>query len=90
MIKRRQLRRHQEPLFFAQQSACLVGMEACASAHYCTREIRALGHNVKLIPPQFVKAFLRGNKNDCNDALAISEAVRQPEMRFVAVKTPEQ
>lgn len=90
VINRKKLRRSQVLCFFAQRSVCLVGMEACAGTHYWARELRALGHEVKLIPPQFVKAFLRGNKNDYNDALAISEAVRQPEMRFVAVKTPEQ
>jgi len=67
-----------------------VGMEACASAHYWGRELEALGHEVKLIPAQYVKAFVRGNKNDYNDALAIAEAVVRPEMRFVTIKTPEQ
>ena len=75
---------------FGRPAACLMGMEACASAHYWARELAALGHEVKLIPPQHVKAFVRGNKNDYNDALAIAEAVSRPEMRFVAVKTAAQ
>ena len=65
-------------------------MEACASAHYWSRELEALGHQVRLIPPQYVKAHARGNKSDYNDALAIAEAVVRPEMRFVAVKTTAQ
>jgi transposase len=75
---------------FCQFAPCLVGMEACASAHHWARELGALGHQVKLIPPQYVKPYVRGNKNDYNDALAIAEAVIRPEMRFVSVKTPEQ
>ena len=65
-------------------------MEACASAHYWARELSALGHEVKLIAPQYVKPFVRGNKHDYNDALAIAEAVVRPEMRFVGIKTPAQ
>jgi transposase len=65
-------------------------MEACASAHHWARALGALGHQVKLIPPQYVKPYVRGNKNDYNDALAIAEAVIRPEMRFVSVKTPVQ
>lgn len=65
-------------------------MEACASAHHWARELRVLGHQVKLLPAQYVKAYVRGNKHDYNDALAIAEAVTHGEMRFVAVKTPEQ
>ena len=90
VVKKRMLRRAQVRAFFAQLPPCLVGMEACASAHYWGRELGALGHQVKLIPPQYVKAYLRGNKNDYNDALAIAEAVVRPQMRWVAVKTTQQ
>jgi len=84
------LKRSQVLGYFANLPVCLIGMEACASAHYWARELGDLGHQVKLIPPQYVKPYLRGNKNDYNDALAISEAVIRPEMRFVSVKTTEQ
>ena len=90
VVKKRMLRRKQVLAFFARLESCLIGMEACASAHYWARQLIALGHDVKLIPAQYVKAYVRGNKNDYNDALAISEAVTRPPMRFVAVKTPEQ
>ena len=90
VIKKKMLKRPELLGFFTQIESCLVGMEACASAYYWARELKALGHTVKLIPAQHVKAFLRGNKNDYNDALAISEAVVRPEMRFVAIKTVEQ
>ncbi len=87
---RKVLRRANVLNFFAQIPSCRVGMEACSASHYWGREIEKLGHDVKLIPPQHVKAFLIGNKNDYNDALAISEAVVRPGMRFVAIKTVEQ
>jgi transposase len=90
MVRKRMLRRAQVGAYFAQLEAALVGMEACASAHHWARELEALGHTVKLLPPQFVKAYVRGNKNDYNDALAIAEAVVRPEMRGVAVKTAAQ
>jgi len=90
VLKKRMLRRGQVLRFFATLEPCRVGMEACASAHYWARQLESLGHAVKLIPAQYVKAYVRGNKNDYNDALAISEAVTRPQMRFVAVKTPEQ
>jgi len=90
VIKKKMLKRRELLNFFTQIEPCLIGMEACASSTYWARELEALGHTVKLIPAQHVKAFLRGNKNDYNDALAISEAVVRPEMRFVAVKTVEQ
>ncbi len=67
-----------------------MGMEACAGSHHWCRELEALGFEMKLIAAGYVKAYVRGNKNDYNDALAIAEAVVRPEMRFVAVKTPEQ
>ena len=89
-VLRKHLTRRQVLSWFAKQKPCLVGMEACASAHYWARELRRLGHDVKLIPAQHVKAYLRGNKNDYNDALAIAEAVVRPEMRFVAIKTVEE
>ena len=90
VIKKKMLKRRELLHFFSQIEPCLVGMEACASASYWARELQALGHSVKLMPAQHVKAFLRGNKNDYNDALAISEAVVRPQMRFVAIKTVEQ
>jgi transposase len=89
-VIRKRLRRKQVLSYFAQLPAALVGMEACAGAHYWGRELKKLGHQVRLIPPQYVKAFVRGNKNDYNDALAIAEAVSRAQMRFVAVKTPAQ
>lgn len=90
IIRKKMLKRSQVSNYFANLAECLVGMEACGSANYWARTLEGLGHQVKLIPPQYVKAFVRGNKNDYNDALAIAEAVTQPEMRFVAIKTPEQ
>lgn len=90
VVRKKMLKRAQVLIYFANLPACLVGMEACASAHYWARELRALGHQVKLLPPQHVKAYVRGNKNDYNDALAIAEAVVRPQMRFAAVKTVEQ
>ena len=73
----------------AQVSPCLIGMEACATAHHWAREISALGHEVRLMPPAYVKAYLRRQKNDAADAEAICEAVRRPSMRFVAAKSAE-
>ncbi len=90
VVKKRKLKRREMLTFFATLEPCLIGMESCASAHYWARQLEALGHEVKLIPAQYVKAYVRGNKNDYNDALAISEAVTRPQMRFVSVKTPEQ
>jgi transposase len=90
VVRKKMLRRSQLMQYFANLAECLVGMEACASAHHWARELGALGHQVKLIPPQYVKPYVRGNKNDYNDALAIAEAVTRPEMRFVPVKTTEQ
>lgn len=69
---------------------CLIGMEACGSAHYCARKLQAMGHVVKLIAPQFVKPYVKTNKNDAADAEAICEAVTRPNMRFVPIKTDEQ
>ena len=89
-IRRKMLKRAQVTAYFANLPACLVGMEACAGAPFWARQLRGLGHEVRLIPPQHVKAYVRGNKNDYNDARAIAEAVRRPDMRFVAVKTTTQ
>ena len=90
VVVRRQLRRRQVLAFFEKQPPCLVGMEACATAHYWAREIAALGHEVKLMPPRYVKPYVKRNKNDAADAEAICEAVTRPTMRFVAVKSVEQ
>ena len=90
VVIRRQLRRRQVLAFFRKQPSCLVGMEACATAHHWAREIMALGHEVKLMPPRYVKAYVKRNKNDAADAEAICEAVTRPSMRFVAIKTVEQ
>ena len=76
--------------FFKELPACLIGLEACASSHHWARQLSALGHTVKLIAPQFVKPYVKGNKNDANDAEAICEAVGRPTMRFVPIKTVEQ
>jgi transposase len=76
--------------FFANLEPCLIGMEACGSAHYWARKLAGLGHTVRLMAPQFVKPYVKANKNDRNDAEAICEAVARPNMRFVPVKTAEQ
>jgi transposase len=89
-VLRRQVRRNQLLSIIAQLPVCLVAMEACASAHYWGRQIGALGHRVKLIPPQYVKPFVKGNKTDRNDAQAICEAALRPDMPSVAVKSEEQ
>lgn len=86
----RQLRRSQVLSFFKKQPACLVGMEACASAHHWAREITKLGHDARLMPARYVKPYVKRNKNDAADAEAICEAVTRPTMRFVEIKTPEQ
>jgi transposase len=89
-VGKKRLSRGQVLRYFANLAPCLVALEACASAHYFARELIKLGHEVKLIPPQYVKAYLRGQKNDYNDAHAIAEAARAPRMRFVTVKSAEQ
>ncbi len=89
-VLRKQLRRAQVLAFFSRLPRCLVGMEACATAHYWARELRALGHEVRLMPAQYVKAYVKRNKNDAADAEAICEAVVRPTMRFVPAKTAEQ
>jgi transposase len=91
VVTRQQLRRSALLKFFGKQPRSLVGMEACASAHYWARELSALGHEVRLMPPPRVKAYVpRGKKNDAVDAAAIAEAVTRPSMSFVPVKTVEQ
>src|SRR5919198_2598951 len=89
-VLRKQLRRAQVLGFFSRVPRCLVGLEACATAHYWARELAALGHEVRLMPAQYVKAYIKRNKNDAADAGAICEAVLRPTMRFVPVKTAEQ
>lgn len=76
--------------FFASLPACLIGIEACPSAHHWSRELRVLGHTVRLMPPSYVKAYLKRSKNDANDAAAICEAVTRPSMRFVPTKSAQQ
>jgi transposase len=85
----KQLRRAQMA-FFANIPPCLIGMEACASAHFWANKLISMGHNVKLMAPQFVKPYVKTNKHDAADAEAICEAVTRPNMRFVPVKTAEQ
>jgi transposase len=86
----RKLRRGQMIGFFSKLPLCLIGMEACASAHHWARELTKLGHTVRLMPANYVKAYVKRSKNDAADAAAICEAVTRPSMRFVAVKTAEQ
>jgi transposase len=90
VVARRRLRRTEVVAFFRKQEPCLVGMEACATAHHWARELIALGHEVKLMPPAYVKAYVKRNKNDAADAEAICEAVTRPSMRFVPVKDVDQ
>src|SRR5262250_2313374 len=86
----RQLRRQQIMEFFRRLPSCLVGMEACATAHHWARELMKLGHQVRLMPPAYVKAYVKRHKNDAADAEAICEAVTRRNMRFVPTKSPEQ
>jgi transposase len=90
VVVRRQLRRGQVLPFFKKHPPCLVGMEACATSHHWGREIEGLGHEVRLMPPRYVKPYVKRNKNDAADAEAICEAVTRPTMRFVEIKTPDQ
>lgn len=89
-VVRKQLKRAQVATYFAQLPPCLIGMEACGGAHHWARQLQAFGHDVKLIPPQYVRPFVKTNKTDAADAEAICEAVRRPGMRFVPIKTVEQ
>jgi len=90
VVLRKTLRREAVPQFFAELSPCVVGMEACCGAHYWAKVLSDLGHEVRLISPQFVKPYVKSNKNDRNDAEAICEAVGRPSMRFVPPKSAEQ
>jgi transposase len=90
VIIRRQLKRRYVLAFFQKLPACLVGIEACASSRHWSRELQALGHRVRLMPPAYVKPYVKRQKNDATDAEAICEAVSRPNMRFVATKTTEQ
>jgi transposase len=90
VVIRRQLKRRYVLTFFQKLPPCLVGIEACASSHHWSREIKGLGHTVRLMPPAYVKPYVKRQKNDAADAEAICEAVTRANMRFVATKTPEQ
>ena len=87
---RKKLSRGQVLAFFADLPPCVVAMEACATAHYWAREVGALGHIVRLVPPAYVKPFVKRQKNDAADAEAIAEAASRPTMRFVEPKSPQQ
>jgi transposase len=89
-IKKKQLKRKQVLPYFARLEPCVIAMEACGGANYWAREMKDLGHEVKLIAPQYVKPYVKGNKNDYNDAEAIAEAAQRPTMRFVPIKSVEQ
>ena len=90
VLIRRQLKRRYVLAFFEKLPPCLVGIEACATSHHWSRELKALGHNVRLMPPAYVKPYVKRQKNDAADAEAICEAVTRTNMRFVETKTPEQ
>ena len=90
VVIRQQLRRSRVLGFFKKLSPCVVGIEACASSHHWSRELQALGHTVRLMPPAYVKPYLKRQKNDAADAEAICEAAQRPSMRFVPTKTPDQ
>lgn len=90
LVKKKQLKRKQVLAYMANLEPCLIAMEACGGANYWAREFIALGHEVKLIAPQYVKPYVKGNKNDYNDAEAIAEAAQRPNMRFVPIKSVEQ
>jgi transposase len=90
VVVRRRLKRRYVLRFFQKLPACLVGIEACASSHYWSRELHALGHTMRLMPPAYVRPYIKRQKNDATDAEAICEAVTRPSMRFVETKTPGQ
>ena len=90
VVLRRRLKRAQMEKFFADHPKAVIGMEACATSHHWGRELEALGHDVRLMPASYVKAYVKRNKNDAADAAAICEAVTRPSMRFVPIKTAEQ
>ena len=89
-VLKKQLKRKQVLAYFANLPSCIVGLEACGGGNYWARELNKLGHEARLINPKYVKPYLRGNKNDYNDAGALCEAVAHPRMRFVPVKTEAQ
>src|SRR5881397_57655 len=90
VIVRRQLKRRYVLPFFQKLPPCLVGIEACSSSHHWSRELQAIGHTVRLMPPAYVRPYVKRQKNDATDAEAICEAVTRANMRFVPTKTPEQ
>ncbi len=90
VLIRRKLKRRYVLAFFQKLPPCLVGIEACVTSHHWSRELKALGHNVRLMPPAYVKPYVKRQKNDATDAEAICEAVTRANMRFVETKTPEQ
>jgi transposase len=90
VIIRRQLKRRYVLAFFEKLPPCLIGIEACASSHHWSRELQALGHSVRLMPPAYVKPYVKRQKNDATDAEAICEAVTRANMRFVETKTADQ
>ena len=90
VVIRRQLKRRHVLAFFQRLRPCLIGIEACASSHHWSRELQAVGHTVRLMPPAYVKPYVKRQKNDATDAEAICEAVTRANMRFVSTKTPEQ
>ena len=90
VVIRRQLKRRYVLAFFQKLPSCPDGIEACASSHHWSRELKALSHSVRLMPPAYVKPYVKRQKNDAADAEAICEAVTRANMRFVATKTPEQ
>jgi transposase len=90
VVIRKRISRAKVVEFFATLTPCLVGIEACPTAHYWSRKLQALGHTVRLMPPSYVKAYLKRSKNDANDAAAICEAVTRPSMRFVPTKSEQQ
>ena len=90
IVLRQKWSRGQVEARFANMSPCLVGMEACVGAHHLSRQLRALGHDARLMPAKYVRPYSKGQKNDFRDAEAIAEAVQRPTMKFVATKTAEQ
>lgn len=90
VIQKKSLRRNQVAEYFSRLPSCVIGMEACGSAHYWARKFEAMGHQTRLMAPQFVKPYVKTNKTDAADAEAICEAMQRPAMRFVTVKTQEQ
>lgn len=89
-VLRKKLERSKMVEYFVKLAPCLIGMEACGSAHYWAHKLTAMGHTVKFMAPQFVKPYVKTNKNDAADAQAICEAVSRHNMRFVPIKTDEQ